>query len=90
VVTVYRTIPIVALPAIPDFDVAIFASPSAFQAFLAQNSLSSLNGKPIVAIGPTTAESIRSVGLCPLVASKPTIDVLVQTVALSWQQHGEP
>lgn len=90
VVPVYRTVPLVALPATPEFDVAIFASSSAFQAFLAQNTMASLYGKPIVAIGPTTAESIRRVGFSPLVASKPTLDVLVEMVALSRQQHGEP
>lgn len=90
VVSVYRTVPIIPLPPVPEFDVAIFASPSAFQAFLAKHAIASLQGKSLVAIGSTTAENIRSVGLEPRVARKPTIDSLIETVALSWQPIGEP
>lgn len=64
--------------AVPAFDVAIFASPSAVEGFA---SALSLAGARAVAIGETTAAAVRSVlGVEPLVASGPDESAIADAV----------
>jgi len=77
VVTVYRTEPKPDLPAPPEFDVAVFASPSALRAFVACLGTSALSGKTTAVIGPTTAKEAETNGLRAVVANAPGVEALV-------------
>jgi uroporphyrinogen-III synthase len=88
VVTIYRTEPKPDLPEPPDFDVAIFASPSALHAFVVRFGTSSLAGKTIAAIGPTTAKEAETSGLCAVVANAPGVDALVHAISQSRPNEG--
>jgi uroporphyrinogen-III synthase len=74
-----------ALPPLPAFDAALFASPSAFRAFVAGWTVAALESSVTVAIGPVTAEAMRELGLKPVVAADPTpaalVAALVQALA---------
>jgi len=72
VVPASRTQPVVPLPALPAFDVATFASPSALRAFLAQHPAVVLHSRPLIVIGPSTAAEAYRAGLEPRVARTPT------------------
>lgn len=74
-----------ALPPLPEFDAAVFASPSALRALLDRWQATCLAGRLAVAIGPVTAASLRAAGLAPsAVADDPTADAVVRAVAVAW------
>jgi uroporphyrinogen-III synthase len=66
-----------ALPPLPAFDAALFASPSALRAFVAGWTVAPLQSSVTVAIGPVTAQAMRDLGLTPAVAVDPTPAALV-------------
>jgi uroporphyrinogen-III synthase len=83
VVPVSQTTPLPLTGAPPAFDVATFASPSAFRAFVDGHGTGPLDGRLIVAIGPTTAAAITDAGvrvdLMPAIPSGAAlIDALVR------------
>jgi len=80
VMTVYRTEPKPDLPDPPDFDVAVFASPSALRAFVNGLGTSLLAGKTIAVIGRTTAKQAEKSGLRAVVADSPGVAALVHAV----------
>jgi uroporphyrinogen-III synthase len=88
VVPVYRTEPKPDLPTPPEFDVVVFASPSALRAFVMRLGTPSLAGKTIAAIGPTTAKEVEASGLRAVVADTPDVDALVLTIAQSRSAQG--
>jgi uroporphyrinogen-III synthase len=71
------------LPALPAFDVATFASPSALRAFLDAHGPTPLAARPLVVIGATTAAQAEAHGLRPTVARAPRIEEIVEAVALA-------
>ncbi|MFL5308334.1 MAG: uroporphyrinogen-III synthase [Polyangia bacterium] len=85
-----RTVPVsqtrpCALPPLPAFDAAIFASPSAVRALVDRWGASSLAGRVVVAIGPVTAAAMQAAGVTPsAVADDPTQDGVVQAVIQAW------
>jgi len=89
VVTVYRTVPKADLPVPPQFDVAVFASPSALRAFVNRNGTSLLAGRITAVIGPTTAKEAEERGLTPIVAGSPSVDALVFAITQSRPNQGE-
>jgi uroporphyrinogen-III synthase len=89
VVTVYRTESKSDLPAPPEFDVAVFASPSALKAFVDRLGTSPLADKAIAVIGPTTAKEAGTHGLRPVVADSPGVDALVLAISRSRPHQGE-
>jgi uroporphyrinogen III methyltransferase/synthase len=80
-VSAYETVALSPLPPLPDFDVAIFASPSALEAFVAGLGTEPLVGHPIVAIGPTTAAAAARLGLEVVLAASPQIDAVIAALA---------
>jgi uroporphyrinogen-III synthase len=80
-VTVYRTEPRPELPDPPDFDAAVFASPSALRAFVNRPGTSWLAGKSIAVIGPTTAKEAAKNGLRAVVADSPGVAALVLAIS---------
>jgi uroporphyrinogen III methyltransferase/synthase len=88
VVTMYRTEPKPDLPPPLEFDVAVFASPSALRAFVKRLGTSVLAGKIIVVIGPTTAKEAEAHGLRALVAKSPGVDALVLAISQSRLNQG--
>jgi uroporphyrinogen-III synthase len=88
IVTVYRTLPRTDLGAPPPFDAAIFASPSALRAYLAAAGASSLAGKLVAAIGPTTAQAAAACGISVVVAASPDIDALILALAQNGRKQG--
>jgi len=89
VVTVYRTVanPDLAMP--PSFDVATFASPSALRGYLSRAGRTSLAGKLVGVIGPTTAEEAGAHGIVPVVAETPDVDSLILAIARSRTNQGD-
>jgi uroporphyrinogen-III synthase len=86
VVPVSRTVALSLAEPPPAFDLAIFASPSAFIAFVGARSRESLDGKVIVAIGPTTAAAVRQAGLVvDIVATAPSVADLVGSIS-AWRR----
>jgi uroporphyrinogen-III synthase len=81
VVAASETLPITPFPLIPNFDVATFASPSAFHAFVDGAGVQSLVGKVVVVLGDTTAEAVRVRGLVPHVAEGPTGESMVLAIS---------
>ena len=81
VLTVYATAPIAELPALPAFDVATFASPSALRAFVRGLGASALGGKLVAVIGPTTAKQAAAYGMSAAVAKTPDADALIAAIA---------
>ncbi len=88
VVTVYRTEPKADLPDPPDFDVAVFASPSALRAFVQRSGPQALDGKITATIGPTTAKEAEAAGLRAVMADTPGVDALVLAIAKSRPHQG--
>ena len=62
VVAISRTLSLPLAGEPPEFDVATFASPSAFRAFADAHGTASLAGRLVAAIGPTTAAAITAAG----------------------------
>jgi uroporphyrinogen-III synthase len=81
VVPASETVAVSPLGALPAFDVATFASPSAFDSFVDTHGTASLATKPVVVIGPTTAAAALARGLRPEVARTPRIDDVVDAIA---------
>jgi uroporphyrinogen-III synthase len=90
VVIAYRTLPRSDLPAVPTFDVATFASPSALRAYLAIAGVASLAGKGVVVIGPTTAGEASMHGIQAVVAQSPSISSLISAIAKFSPSQGDP
>jgi uroporphyrinogen-III synthase len=90
VAVAYRTLPRSDLPAVPTFDVATFASPSALRAYLAHAGAASLAGKGVAVIGPTTAAEAVTHGIHPVVAQSPSIDDLISALTNLVTSRGEP
>jgi uroporphyrinogen-III synthase len=88
VVTVYRTEPKPDLATPPEFDVAVFTSPSALRAYVKSLGTSHLAGKTIAVIGPTTAKEAEINGLCAVVADTPGVDALVLAISRSRPNQG--
>jgi uroporphyrinogen III methyltransferase/synthase len=86
VVTVYRTQPKQDLATPPEFDAAVFASPSALRAFLDRLGTSALAEKTIAVIGATTANEAEARGLRVVVADSPGVDALVLAISQT-QSH---
>lgn len=87
VVPVSQTRPC-AMGPLPSFDAAIFASPSALRALLDRWGAAALHGRAAIAIGPVTADALRSVGLTPAAtAADPTVDGIMAAVRLTWCQR---
>lgn len=87
VVPASQTLPVSPLPAVPAFDVATFASPSALRAFVAGAGLAPLQSHPFVVLGPTTAATASALGLEPETAAAPNAAGLVAAVAASLAKH---
>jgi uroporphyrinogen III methyltransferase/synthase len=83
VVTVYRTEPKRALSPLPEFDVAVFASPSALKAFVEGLGTSALAGRAVAVIGPTTAREAEMAGLRAVVSDTPGVEGLIFAIARS-------
>jgi uroporphyrinogen-III synthase len=81
VVPASQTLPVETPGDLPAFDVATFASPSALRAFLSHHPVASLQAKPLVVIGPTTASEARNAGLHPYVARTPSAEGLILAIA---------
>jgi uroporphyrinogen III methyltransferase/synthase len=88
VVSVYRTEAKHDLATPPDFDAAVFASPSALRAFVTRLGTSLLADKTIAVIGPTTAKEAESRGLRVVVADSPGVDALVLAIAQTHSNLG--
>jgi uroporphyrinogen III methyltransferase/synthase len=88
VVTIYRTEPKPNLLSPPEFDVAVFASPSALRALVQRLGTSVLAGKTIAVIGPTTAREAEAQGLRTIVAKSAGVDALVLAISQSRLNQG--
>lgn len=76
------------LPPLPRFDTAIFASPSALDAFLQAHGPALLVAGTTVVIGPTTAAAARRHGLDPVVASAPNVDAIITAIHTASSSKG--
>lgn len=89
VVTMYRTEPKLDLPPPPEFDIAVFASPSALRAFIKRLGAAALGGKTVAVIGLTTAKEAETNGLHAVTAESPGVDALVHAISQSRLNQGE-
>jgi uroporphyrinogen-III synthase len=75
-----------ALDPPPGFDAAVFASPSAFRALVDRWGRAPLDGRACVAIGPVTAEAMRTAGVEPAaVAGDPTVAGVLVALLSVWR-----
>jgi uroporphyrinogen-III synthase len=88
-IPVYQTMPKTALPPLPDFDIAAFASPSALRAFVASLGRQALVGKTVAVIGSTTAKEAFRQGIDPVVAKTPDVQALVFAIVQSFASQGD-
>jgi uroporphyrinogen-III synthase len=89
IVTMYRTEPKPDLSLPPEFDVAVFASPSALRGFIQHLGAPALAEKTIAVIGPTTAREAEICGLPVVVAESRGVDALVFAISQSRLNQGE-
>jgi uroporphyrinogen-III synthase len=86
ILPVSRTVALAPLPPLPEFDAALFASPSAVRAFVMRWTAAALTHAAITVIGPTTARQAAQSGVAvAAVADSPTPDALV--AALGRARH---
>ncbi len=79
---VSQTIALAPLPPLPEFDAALFASPSALRAFVTRWTAAALAHAAIAVIGPTTARQAAESGVAVAeVADNPTPAALVAALA---------
>jgi uroporphyrinogen-III synthase len=88
IVAVYRSEPKQDLATPPEFDAAVFASPSALRAFVKHLGTSLLADKIIAVIGPTTAKEAETSGLRVVVADSPGVDALVLAISQTRSNPG--
>ena len=71
---------------LPDFDAALFTSPSSVDAFMKSFTVGALRGKTAVSIGEPTFKSLGSENerFNPLISSEATVLSMVSTLA-SWK-----
>jgi uroporphyrinogen-III synthase len=90
VVTAYQTLAKPNLSPPPDFEVAVFASPSAVRAFVSALGKAPLDGKTVAVIGSTTAREAEQQGLRPVVARRPDVGALISAMTESRTSQGDP
>lgn len=90
VIPASQTVPRRDLSPPPPFDVATFASPSAFRAFVAANGLDRFSHTTVAVIGLTTAAAAEAIGVHSIVADAPSIDALIRAIAQHRPPQGAP
>ena len=86
VLPVSQTVALAPLPPLPEFDAAVFASPSALRAFVTRWTAAALAHAAVAVIGPTTARQAADSGVAvDAVADNPSPGALV--AALGRARH---